>query len=79
MEFIIIYPVFIGMALATAQLAHQKGYKARWWLLLGLIFPLISAIILLFLKKKEKAQTGFHAPVVHETKDRVLFKRDQKD
>ena len=76
MEFIIIYPVFIGMALATAQLAHQKGYKARWWLLFGLVLPIISTIILFILKKKPKHQTGFHALVSNENKDRILFKRD---
>ncbi len=78
MEFIIIYPVFIGIALATAQLAHQRGYKARWWLLLGLVLPIISVIILFMLKKKEKPATGFHAPVSNENTDRVLYKRDTK-
>jgi len=77
MEMIIIYPVFIGIALATSQLAHQKGYKARWWFLFGLIIPVISTIILFTLKKKEKSQTGFHAPVVNETNDKILFKRDE--
>jgi hypothetical protein len=76
MEFIIIYPVFIGMALATAQLAHQKGYRARWWLLFGLLVPVISTAILFTLKKKHKPQTGFHALVDNNNNDRVLYKRD---
>jgi hypothetical protein len=76
MEMIIIYPVFIGMALATAQLAHQKGYKARWWLLFGLVLPIISTIILFTLKKKEKPKTGFHAPVNNENNDRLIYKRN---
>ena len=75
MEFIIIYPVFIGLAIATAQLAHQKGYRARWWLLFGLLVPIVSTIILFTLKKKEKSKTGFHAPVNNETKDTILFKK----
>jgi len=76
MELIIIYPVFIGIALATAQLAHQKGYKARWWLLFSLVIPVISTIILFTLKKKEKSLTGFHAPVNNENSDKVLYKRE---
>ena len=76
MEMVIIYPVFIVMAFATAQLAHQKGYRARWWLLFGMILPIISSIVLLTLKKKPRRQTGFHAPVNNENKDRLLYKRD---
>jgi hypothetical protein len=53
MELIIIYPVFIGMGVATAELARQKGYKARWWLLFGTLIPLISTIILFLLKNKQ--------------------------
>jgi hypothetical protein len=76
MEMVIIYPVFIGMALAEAQLAHAKGYSSRWWFLIGLLLPLISLPVLFLLRKKEKSQTGYHAPVVHEVKDRVLYRRD---
>lgn len=76
MEMLIIYPVFIGIALATSQLAHQKGYRARWWFLFALVLPIISTIILFFLKKKPKPTTGFHAPVSRETNDTVLFKRE---
>jgi hypothetical protein len=75
MEMIIIYPVFIGIALATAQLAHQKGYKARWWFLLGLVLPIVSTMVLFSMRKREKSRTGFHAPVLHKTKDKILFKR----
>ncbi|MFN3445302.1 MAG: hypothetical protein ACK44D_06135 [Bacteroidia bacterium] len=53
MELIIIYPVFIGMGVATAELARQKGYKARWWLLFGTLIPIISTIILFLLKNKQ--------------------------
>lgn len=76
MEMAIIYPVFIGMAVAQAQLAHAKGYSARWWLAIGLLLPIISLPVLFLLKKKEKSATGYHAPVVHEMKDKVLFRRE---
>jgi hypothetical protein len=75
MEFIIIYPVFIGIALAQAQLAHTKGYSSRVWFLIGLLLPIISIPFLFFMKQKEKKQTGFHAPIEFEMKDKVLFKR----
>jgi len=41
-----------------------------------LVLPIISTIILFILKKKPKHQTGFHALVSNENKDRILFKRD---
>jgi hypothetical protein len=75
MEMILIYPVFIGMALATAQLAHQKGYSTRYWFLYALILPILSTIILLFLKKRPMKISGFHAPVMNENKDKVLYRR----
>ncbi len=75
MEILIVYPVFIGMALAQAQLAHTKGYSSRLWFLIGLLLPIISIPFLFFMKKKEIKQTGFHAPVEIEMKDKVLFKR----
>ena len=76
MELIIIYPVFIGIALATSQLAYQKGYRVRWWFLFALILPIISTFILFFLKRKPKSTIGFHAPVDRNVKDKVLFKKD---
>ena len=77
MEMFIIYPVFIGMALATAQLAHQKGYPARWWLLLGLLLPVVSMVILFLLKTKPRRTTGYHAPVDRENKDKVLYRKEE--
>jgi hypothetical protein len=75
MEMIMIYPVFIGMALAQAQLAHSRGYSSRWWFLIGMVLPIISIPFTFLLKDKGKKQTGYHAPVVNENKDKVLFKR----
>lgn len=76
MEIFMIYPVFIGMAVAEAQLAHHKGYSSRWWFLIGILVPIISFFVLFLLKTKPKSQTGFHAPVVNENKDKVLFKKE---
>ncbi len=75
MEIIIIFPVFIGIALATAQLSYEKGYSARWWFLGGLFFPIISFLVLFALKSKPKSNKGYHAPVDMVNKDKVLFKR----
>jgi hypothetical protein len=76
MEMLLIYPVFIGIALAQAQLAHSKGYSARWWFLIGIGMPIISLLFMVFLKQKEKKYSAFHAPVVNEIKDKVLYKRN---
>ena len=76
MEMIIIYPVFIGIALATSQLAHDKGYSMRWWFLTGLLLPVISLPVLFLLKKKKKSPSRFHGTVVNENKDKVLYKRE---
>jgi hypothetical protein len=76
MEMFIIYPVFLGMSVAVAQMAHHRGYSARWWFLIATLLPIISIFIVFFLKKKEKARTGFHAPVDMETHDKVLFKKE---
>ncbi len=76
MEMIIIYPVFIGIALAEAQLAHTKGYSARWWFLIGLLLPVVSLPVLFWLKKKEKPATGYHAPVERANADKVLFRKE---
>lgn len=54
MEFIIILPAFIGIGVATAELASLKGYKARWWFLLGTFIPIVSTLILFMLKNKNK-------------------------
>ncbi len=75
MEMLLIYPVFIGMALAQAQLAHIRGYSSRWWFLIGIVLPIISIPVLFFLKKKEIKRTGYHAPVINEVKDKVVYKR----
>jgi hypothetical protein len=76
MEMVIIYPVFVGMAFAQAQLAHSRGYSSRWWFLIALLLPIISIPFMFFLKDKGKKQTGYHAPVIYENKDKVLFKRE---
>lgn len=70
-----IYPVFVGIALAQAQLAHSRGYSSRWWFLIGILLPILSLPVLFLLKKKEVKRTGYHAPVVNEVKDKVLYKR----
>jgi hypothetical protein len=76
MEMFLIYPVFLGMSVAVAQMAHHRGYSARWWFLIATLLPVLSIFIVLFLKKKEKAQTGYYAPVDNTTKDKVLFRKE---
>jgi cytochrome bd-type quinol oxidase subunit 2 len=76
MEMVLIYPVFLGMSVAVAQMAHHRGYSARWWFLIATALPIISIFIVLFLKKKEKERTGYHAPVDNTNHDKVLFKKE---
>jgi hypothetical protein len=77
MEMILIYPVFVGIAIATAELARQKGYRGRWWFLLGLIFPVFSILVLFLLKAKSApAETSTLIPetnAVHH--DKILYQK----
>jgi len=76
MEIIIIYPVFIGMGIATAELVRQKGYKARWWFLFGILIPLLSTIILFMLKNKRKHEPSnpiTQPNVTHN--DKILYQK----
>ncbi len=77
MEMILIYPVFIGIALVTAQLAHDKGYSGRWWFVIGILVPILSLLILLAFKKKiKKKKSTWHDTVKHVQNDKVLFKKE---
>lgn len=77
MEMILIYPVFIGIALVTAQLAHDKGYSGRWWFLIGILEPILSLLILLAFKKKiKKKKSTWHDTVEHVQNDKVLFRKE---
>ena len=75
MEIFIIYPVFIGIALALAQFAHVKGHSARLWFVIGLLLPIISIPFIFFIKQKVKPQVGFHSLVNKDHGDKVLFKK----
>ena len=76
MEIIIIYPVFIGMGVATAELARQKGYKGRWWFLFGTLIPIVSTIILFMLKNKRQHESSnpiTQPNVTHN--DKILYQK----
>lgn len=77
MEMVIIYPVFIGIAVATAELARDKGYKGRWWFLLALLIPVFSAIALMLMKRKEPANG--HSTLIPQTdaphSDKILYQK----
>jgi hypothetical protein len=75
MEIFLIYPVFIGIAIAMAELANQRGYSGRWWFLIGLLLPVISLVVLLLLKKRrpiEKTPVPKWMDIKVKT-DKVLF------
>jgi uncharacterized sodium:solute symporter family permease YidK len=76
MEMIIIYPVFIGMGVATAELARQKGYKGRWWFLLGMLIPVCSTIVLFVLvnKRKHEPIKSIGQPEVTHN-DKILYQK----
>lgn len=76
MEIIIIYPVFVGMGIATAELARQKGYRARWWFLFGTLIPMLSTIVLFMLKNKRKLETSNQTTQPNVThNDKILYQK----
>lgn len=78
MEILIIYPVFIGIAVAMAQYAHSKGHSSRLWFFIGLLLPIISIPFIFLIKPKHKPQTGYHAPVDKKHRDKVLFQKAEQ-
>lgn len=71
-----IYPVFIGMGIATAELAREKGYKGRWWFLLGTLVPLISTGVLFLLKnRKVQQQQVITAQELPAHNDKILYQK----
>lgn len=76
MEMLLIYPVFVGMGIATAELAREKGYKGRWWFLLGSLVPLVSTIVLFMMKRKETPRVS--SPIVQPEaahSDKILYQK----
>jgi hypothetical protein len=74
-EALVIWPVFVGIAVASAQLAHEKGYLARWWFLYSLILPIFTLGILFLMKKREKQYSKYHRKIVYEHNDKVLYRK----
>jgi hypothetical protein len=72
MEMILIYPVFIGISVVTAQYAREKGYSGKWWFIWGSLLPVFSILILFTLKRKEPR---VDPPVKSEESSRVLYQR----
>lgn len=76
MEMLLIYPVFIGMGIATAELAREKGYKGRWWFLLGSLIPVVSTMVLFMMKRKDAPRVS--SPIVqseHVQNDKILYQK----
>jgi cytochrome bd-type quinol oxidase subunit 2 len=57
MEMIFVYPAFIGMSVAVAQLARQRGYSGLWWFIIATLLPIISIFLVFMLKKKERRKS----------------------
>jgi hypothetical protein len=78
MEMILIYPVFIGMSLAIAQVARQRGYSARWWFLIATILPVISIFMVFMLKKKERTRVNIEPEWAKQQMphDKVLYSKE---
>lgn len=53
---IFIYPAFVGMSVAVAQLARQRGYSGLWWFIIATILPIISIFLVFMLKKKTRTK-----------------------
>lgn len=76
MEVFLIYPVFLFIGVAIAELANQKGYSGKWWFVISCVLPLVSIPILLILKKKarkNKIRPDWMQAKVME--DKVLYVR----
>lgn len=57
-------------------LATTKGYHFWTWFFIGLFLPIISLFILFFLKEKPIVIDPSKL-VVHEMKDKVLWKKEE--
>lgn len=75
MEVFLIYPVFIGIAVATAELARSKGYRGRWWFFVSLVLPLIPALILFMLKPSSKPQAKDVEMLPPLKADKILYQK----
>jgi heme/copper-type cytochrome/quinol oxidase subunit 2 len=77
MEMILIYPVFIMMSLAIAQLARQRGYSARWWFLIATVLPVISILLVFLVKKRKRTRVNIEPEWAkqHIPQDKVLFSK----
>jgi hypothetical protein len=77
MEVLLIYPVFIWMAVPVAQMARQRGYSGRWWFLIGLLLPIVSIFIVRMLKPKQKLERPLPFPEgIPVKEDKVLYSRE---
>ncbi len=81
MEMIFIYPAFIGMSVAVAQLARQRGYSGLWWFIIATILPIISIFLVFMLKKKvrTKQRTEPDWAKQHLPNDKVLYSANKVD
>lgn len=75
MELFLIYPVFIGIAVATSELARSKGYKGRWWFFISLVLPLIPALILFLIKPSSKPQAKEVEMLPPVKVDKILYQK----
>jgi hypothetical protein len=76
MEVFLIYPVFIGIAIAVAELARQRGYSGRWWFVIALILPIISIFILLLFPSKTPRKKHINPKWKNTpTTDKVIFRK----
>jgi hypothetical protein len=76
MELLIIYPVFTGISVATAQLAHYRGYSARWWFAIATLLPIVSLIVLFFLKKRPVSEKAVYARPQTSYNHKVVYRRE---
>ncbi len=78
---IFIYPAFIGMSVAVAQLARQRGYSGLWWFIIATILPIISIFLVFMLKKKVKAKQRPEPEWARQRlpDDKVLYKAGEAD
>jgi hypothetical protein len=76
MEIFLVYPVFVGISIAVAELARQRGYSGRWWFFISLVLPIISIFILMLMPSKTPRKRSINPKWKNTpSTDKVIFRK----
>jgi len=71
----VVFPPILGIAVVTAELARSKGYKGRWWFLIGFVLPLFSLFILFVLPNIKQVTPNINSENTPTHNDKVLYQK----